>query len=100
MISAEGVIRPFDATADGTIFGDGAGVVLLKMLDRALLDGDDIKGVILGSGFCNDGQPDEKQSFIAPRDQGKSAPSERHSMKAAWIRRPSVSWSVMERALC
>ncbi|MAI77950.1 MAG: hypothetical protein CL917_03340 [Deltaproteobacteria bacterium] len=71
MISAEGVIRPFDATADGTIFGDGAGVVLLKMLDRALLDGDDIKGVILGSGFCNDGQPDEKQSFIAPTRSGQ-----------------------------
>ena len=72
MISAGGVIRPFDARADGTIFGDGAGAVVLKLLDHAIRDGNPIQGVIRGSGFCNDGDPEDKLSFIAPTASGQT----------------------------
>lgn len=72
MISAEGVIRPFDAAADGTIFGDGAGAVVLKLLDDAIRDGNPIHGIIRGSGFCNDGDPEDKLSFIAPTPSGQT----------------------------
>ncbi len=71
MISVSGVIRPFDADADGMIFGDGAGVVVLKMLDAAIRDGNQIQAVIRGTGFCNDGQPNDKLSFIAPTTSGQ-----------------------------
>ena len=72
MISATGVIRPFDAGADGTIFGDGAGVVVLKLLDDAVRDGHPIHGIIRGTGFCNDGDPEDKMSFIAPTPSGQT----------------------------
>ena len=72
MISTTGVIRPFDSRADGTIFGDGAGVVVLRLLDDALQDGNPIHGVIRGAGFCNDGDPEDKMSFIAPTPSGQT----------------------------
>ena len=72
MSSATGVIRPFDAGADGTIFGDGAGVLVLKLLDDAIRDGHPIQGIIRGTGFCNDGDPEDKLSFIAPAQTGQT----------------------------
>ena len=72
MISAGGVIRPFDADADGTIFGDGAGAVVLKLLDDAIRDGNPIYGIIRGTGFTNDGDPEDKLSFIAPTASGQT----------------------------
>ena len=42
MVSADGHCRPFDASASGTIFGSGAGVVVLKRLEDAIADGDQI----------------------------------------------------------
>jgi acyl transferase domain-containing protein len=71
MFSRSGVVRPLDAAADGTIFGDGAGVVVLKLLNEAIKDGSPIHGVIRGSGFCNDGRPDDKRSFTAPTPSGQ-----------------------------
>ena len=47
MVSADGTCRPFDADASGTIFGSGAGVVLLKRLDDARSDGDHIYACLL-----------------------------------------------------
>ena len=44
MVSADGHCRPFDASASGTIFGSGAGVVLLKRLEDAIADGDQVYG--------------------------------------------------------
>ena len=71
MISTTGFLRPFDAQSDGTIFGDGAAVVVLKLLDDAVRDGNPIHGVIIGSAFNNDGNPDDKQSFTAPTPSGQ-----------------------------
>jgi len=39
ILSMQGQVRPFDATADGTIFGNGCGVVLLKRAEDAQADG-------------------------------------------------------------
>lgn len=64
MVSADGSCRPFDKNASGTIFGDGAGAVLLKRVDDALADGDHIYAVIQGCGINNDGSG--KAGFTAP----------------------------------
>ena len=71
MVSADGVCRPFDAGATGTIFGDGAGVVLLKRLEDALADGDHIYAVVRGAGVNNDGAA--KVGFTAPSVNGQAA---------------------------
>ena len=71
MVSADGHCRPFDAAASGTIFGSGAGVVLLKRLDEAIADRDHIYAVILGCGLSNDGAG--KVGFTAPSIDGQAA---------------------------
>jgi len=71
MVSADGTCRPFDAEATGTIFGSGAGVVLLKRLEDALADGDHIYAVIRGSGINNDGA--SKVGFTAPSVDGQAS---------------------------
>jgi amino acid adenylation domain-containing protein len=71
MLSRDGHCRPFDAMAGGTVFSDGAGVVLLKKLDDAIADGDTVYGVIKGIGINNDGAA--KSSFTAPSSAGQAA---------------------------
>ncbi len=71
MASASSLCRPFDADADGTVFGDGAGVVVLKRLADAERDGDRIYAVIRGAGVTNDGAA--KMSYTAPSVQGQTA---------------------------
>lgn len=70
MLSPDGHCRPFDANAKGTIFSDGAGVVLLKSLEAAEKDGDTIYGIIKGIGVNNDGG--NKGSFTAPSAIGQA----------------------------
>ena len=64
MGAPDGVCRPFDASASGTVFGSGAGVVLLKRLEDAIADKDPIYAVIRGVGINNDGS--DKVGFTAP----------------------------------
>ncbi len=54
--SIDGCCYTFDDAANGTVFSEGCGVVLLKALDQALNDGDPILGVIKGSGINQDGK--------------------------------------------
>ncbi|MEM7584082.1 MAG: SDR family oxidoreductase, partial [Acidobacteriota bacterium] len=53
--SHDGHVRAFDAKATGMVFGNGAGLVVLKRLDDALRDGDQIHAVIKGTAINNDG---------------------------------------------
>lgn len=64
VLSRSGHCRPFDAEADGTVFGGGACAVMLKRLPDALADHDHIRAVIRGSAINNDGS--DKVSFGAP----------------------------------
>src|SRR5262249_41675937 len=64
MVSPDGHCRSFDSRAQGTVFGSGAGVVLLKRLDEAMADGDHIYSVIKGSAINNDGSL--KVGYTAP----------------------------------
>ncbi len=70
ILSKDGHCRPFDANAQGTIFSDGAGVVLLKDLEQAKQDNDTIYAVIKGIGINNDGG--DKGSFTAPSAEGQA----------------------------
>ncbi|WP_299124660.1 polyketide synthase [uncultured Winogradskyella sp.] len=70
MLSSDGHCRSFDAEAKGTVFSDGAGVILLKSLEEAINDGDVIHGVIKGIGINNDGG--DKGSFTAPSIEGEA----------------------------
>ncbi|WDE09263.1 type I polyketide synthase [Thalassomonas viridans] len=64
IFSSDGRTRTFDARADGTTFGDGAGMVVLKRLEEAIEDGDHIYAVIKGSAINNDGS--DKIGYTAP----------------------------------
>jgi amino acid adenylation domain-containing protein len=67
--SPDGHCRAFDAKAQGTVFGSGAGVVVLKRLEDALADGDRIEAIIKGAAINNDGSL--KVGYIAPSIDGQ-----------------------------
>jgi len=71
LASPDGHCRAFDARAAGTIFGSGAGLVVLKRLADALADGDTIHAVVKGSAVNNDGAV--KVSYTAPSVEGQAA---------------------------
>ena len=70
MASSDGHCRTFDAQAQGTVFGSGAAVVLLKRLDDAIADGDHLHAVIKGFALNNDGSA--KVGFAAPGVEGQA----------------------------
>ncbi len=69
--SPDGRCRAFDASAKGMVFGNGAGVVVLKRLADAVRDGDSIHAVILGSAINNDGA--DKIGYTAPGMDGQAS---------------------------
>ncbi|MEH2238965.1 MAG: aminotransferase class III-fold pyridoxal phosphate-dependent enzyme [Nostoc sp.] len=70
IMSPDGHCRAFDAKAQGTISGNGVGIVVLKRLEDALEDGDCIHAVIKGSAINNDGS--FKVGFTAPSVDGQA----------------------------
>ncbi len=64
IVSPDGHVRAFDARANGTVFGSGAGIIVLKRLSDAVKDHDNILAVIKGSAVNNDGF--EKAAYTAP----------------------------------
>ncbi len=71
MLSPDGHCRAFDAEGQGTLFGSGVGIVVLKRLEEAIADGDHIYATIKGSAINNDGAV--KVSYTAPSIEGKIA---------------------------
>ncbi len=55
MLASDGRCKTFDAAADGFTRGEGCGVLVLKRLRDAEMDGDRIRAVILGSAVNQDG---------------------------------------------
>ena len=71
MLSPTGRCRSYGAEADGTVFGSGCGLVVLRRLDDAVADGDCVRAVIRGSAINNDGA--RKFGFTAPSQERQAA---------------------------
>ena len=70
ILSPDGHCRAFDEQAHGIVGGNGVGVVVLKLLEDALQDGDTIYAVIRGSAMNNDGR--RKVGYSAPSVAGQA----------------------------
>jgi acyl transferase domain-containing protein len=68
--SPDGHCRAFDHKAQGTLPGNGVGIVVLKRLSDALADGDNIYAAIKGSAINNDGHL--KMGYTAPSIEGQA----------------------------
>ncbi|PZP06938.1 Acyl transferase domain-containing protein [Pseudomonas sp. NFPP10] len=55
-LSRDGQCKSFDARGDGYGRGEGGGVVIVKALEQALLDGDTILATVEGAGVNSDGR--------------------------------------------
>lgn len=71
ILAPDGRVRAFDHRARGTVFGSGAGMVVLRRLDDALASGDRIHAVIRGTAVNNDGS--RKVGYLAPSVEGQAA---------------------------
>jgi acyl transferase domain-containing protein/thioesterase domain-containing protein len=71
VLAPDGVCHAFDHRGQGTVFGSGAGAVVLRRLADAQADGDHIWAVIRGSAVNNDGAV--KASYLAPSVEGQAA---------------------------
>src|SRR4051794_26941854 len=67
-LSPTGDAKPFDADGDGTILGEGLGVVVLKRLADAERDGDTVYAVLRGIGSSSDGKGN---AIYAPSTAGQ-----------------------------
>lgn len=70
IFSPDGHCRAFDASAKGTVFGNGVGVVVLKRLEDAVADGDTVYAIIKGAALNNDGAT--KVGYTAPSVEGQA----------------------------
>ncbi len=70
LASLDGHCRPFDEKASGTVFGHGSAILLLKRLDEAMADGDQVLAVIRGFAVNNDGAM--KIGYTAPSVEGQA----------------------------
>ena len=67
-LSSTGRCRPFSASADGFVRGEGVAAVYVKTLERALADGDRVHGVIARTAVNNDGGG---ESLVTPSPEGQ-----------------------------
>ncbi|MEE4355593.1 MAG: beta-ketoacyl synthase N-terminal-like domain-containing protein, partial [Desulfococcaceae bacterium] len=68
ILSPTGDVRPFSDRADGTLLGEGVGLLIFKRLDLAEADGDRIYAVIKAVGSSSDGK---SNSIYAPLAEGQ-----------------------------
>ena len=80
-MSASGHCRPFSAAADGTMMGEGGGMLALRRLEDAERDGDTIYAVIRGLGSSSDGR---SKSVYAPRPEGQAVALQRCYERAGY----------------
>jgi acyl transferase domain-containing protein/thioesterase domain-containing protein/acyl carrier protein len=71
ILSPDGHCRAFDADGQGIVPGNGTGIVVLKRLEDAIADGDQIYAVVRGVAVNNDGS--HKVGFTAPSVEGQSS---------------------------
>jgi len=79
MLSEGAQCRSFDARGDGYGRSEGGVVLFLKSLEQALLDGDPVQAVIIGSGVNTDGRNEgmtlprqETQALLVQRTMGEA----------------------------
>ncbi|MEU8707283.1 SDR family oxidoreductase [Streptomyces sp. NPDC048565] len=89
-LSAGGAVRALDAGADGALFSDGAGLVVLKRLSRARADGDRVLGVISAIGLSADGRG---KAIYAPAPAGQELAVER-AFERSGLGPDDVDWIV------
>lgn len=70
IFSADGICRPFDEQASGTLTGSGVAAVVLKRTQDALADGDNIIALIRSTALNNDGN--HKVGYTAPSETGQA----------------------------
>ncbi|UXY30476.1 SDR family oxidoreductase [Streptomyces sp. HUAS TT20] len=87
-LSQRGAVHALDAEADGVIFADGAGVVVLKRLSRARADGDRVLGVLKAFGSSSDGKG---KAIYAPSSTGQNLAVER-ALAAGGLDGAEVDW--------
>lgn len=73
-LSERGKVRPFEEGSDGTLLGEGLGILVLKLLSDAIADGDRIYAVIRGIGQSSDGRG---HGLLAPSLEGEALALER-----------------------
>ncbi|GAA1307570.1 SDR family oxidoreductase [Saccharothrix xinjiangensis] len=89
-LSVRGEVRALDRDADGVLFSDGAGVVVLKRLSKALADGDTVLGVVGGIGLSADGKG---KAVYAPSSSGQELAIER-ALSRSGVQPSEVDWVI------
>ncbi|PLZ17189.1 SDR family NAD(P)-dependent oxidoreductase [Fischerella thermalis] len=97
ILSPDGHCRAFDAKAQGTIIGNGVGVVVLKRLADAIADGDHIYAVIKAAAINNDGY--SKIGYTAPSVNGQEVKKVKlYPPKIPFISNVTGTWITPEEA--
>ncbi|OLL27633.1 beta keto-acyl synthase [Burkholderia sp. SRS-W-2-2016] len=89
-LSRSGEVRPLDEACDGVLFADGAGVVILKRLKRAVADGDRVLGILKAFGSSSDGKG---KAIYAPNPEGQGIAIER-AYRQSEVTSEQIDWVV------
>jgi acyl transferase domain-containing protein/phosphopantetheinyl transferase len=87
-LSTSGTMRPFDRRADGLLAGEGGGAVVLKRLDDAIRDENEIYAIVKGVGSASDGR---EVDVLAPSSSGQVLALE-NAYADAGINRDSIGY--------